>query len=123
MLDIEGLTHIHLLVHDLERSLKFYKDVFGLEEKFRDGPSMVFLSPKGTRDLITINLASENQKHIVGQPSGIEHFGFRLRDKSQLNNAIKLVSEFGGKLVSRGSHASGQEYAYVTDPDGYTIEL
>ena len=33
MIKTQGLTHIHLVVGDLDRSLAFYKNVFGLEEK------------------------------------------------------------------------------------------
>jgi catechol 2,3-dioxygenase-like lactoylglutathione lyase family enzyme len=55
MIKTEGLTHIHLLVSDLQRSLRFYRQVFGLEEMFWDGPHMVFLRTPGSRDTITLN--------------------------------------------------------------------
>jgi len=55
MIRTQGLTHIHLVVRDLERSLRFYKGVFGMEEQFRDGPCMVFLNTPGSSDLITLN--------------------------------------------------------------------
>ena len=55
MIKTQGLTHIHLVVGDLERSLNFYKRALGLEERFRDGPKMVFLNTPGTNDLITLN--------------------------------------------------------------------
>ena len=40
MIRTQGLTHIHLVVRDLERSLGFYQRVFGLEELFREGRCM-----------------------------------------------------------------------------------
>ncbi len=49
MIKTQGLTHIHLVVRDLERSLRFYQDVFGMEERFRDGPRMVFLNTPGSK--------------------------------------------------------------------------
>ena len=42
MVKTEGLYHIHLVVRDLDRSLAFYRGVFGMQEMFRDGPKMVF---------------------------------------------------------------------------------
>jgi catechol 2,3-dioxygenase-like lactoylglutathione lyase family enzyme len=50
-----GLTHIHLVVRDLERSLRFYGDVFGMQERFRSGAHMVFLNTPGSDDLVTLN--------------------------------------------------------------------
>jgi catechol 2,3-dioxygenase-like lactoylglutathione lyase family enzyme len=121
VIETEGLTHIHLLVSDLERSLRFYKSVFGLEEQFRDGPTMVFLRTPGSRDTITIN-ANADQMERVGR-GGVDHFGFRLKPDVDLDAAIVEVVEAGGRLIERGEHAPGVPYAYVADPDGYLIEL
>jgi catechol 2,3-dioxygenase-like lactoylglutathione lyase family enzyme len=55
MIRTQGLTHIHLVVRDLERSLRFYVAVSGMKERFRDGPKMVFLNTPGSQDLITLN--------------------------------------------------------------------
>jgi len=118
----EGLYHINLVVRDLERAQRFYHDVFGLEELFRTGPDMVFLSTPGKRDLITLHQsATEQQK--AGDNGGVSHFGFRLADVSQLGEAVAAVQRAGGRLLSRGEHAPGVPFAYVTDVDGYVIEL
>ena len=119
----EGLTHIHLLVSDLGRSLAFYQHVFGLEEMFREGPNMVFLRTPGRRDTITLNQDPDQDKARVGDSGGITHFGFRLAEDADLELAIQEVRGAGGKLVRQGEHSPGEPYAYVTDPDGYVIEL
>ena len=36
MIKTHGLTHISLSVRDPERSLRFYRDVFGVQEYYRD---------------------------------------------------------------------------------------
>jgi catechol 2,3-dioxygenase-like lactoylglutathione lyase family enzyme len=118
----QGLTHIHLYVRDLDRSLAFYKSVFGLEERFRDGPKMVFLNTPGCNDTITLNEdASKAQQ--AGMDAGIAHFGFRRDAASDLESAISDVEAAGGKLKQRGEHQPGAPFAYVQDPDGYIIEL
>jgi len=122
MIKTKGLTHIHLLVKDLERSLKFYKSVFGMEEKYRVGKKMVFLSTPGSQDLITLHEDSAKTQ-LLGKSGGIEHFGFQLTRDMNLNEAVNIVERAGGKLLSRGEHAPGYPYAYVSDPDGYMIEL
>ena len=54
MIRTQGLTHIHLVVADLQISLKFYCEVFGMQERFWDGPTMVFLNTPGSKDTITL---------------------------------------------------------------------
>jgi catechol 2,3-dioxygenase-like lactoylglutathione lyase family enzyme len=122
MVQTQGLTHIHLMVRDLERSLRFYNEAFGMREQFRDGPAMVFLNTPGSRDSITLNEES-TMSDLAGKSGGVAHFGFRLADKSDLDAAIKEIEIAGGKLLSRGEHAPGVGYAYMADPDGYVIEI
>jgi catechol 2,3-dioxygenase-like lactoylglutathione lyase family enzyme len=122
MIRTQGLTHIHLVVRDLERSLRFYKSVFGMEERFRDGPTMVFLNTPGSSDLITLNEDPADAR-LAGVSGGVAHFGFRLANKADLDAAIAAVEAAGGKLLQRGEHSPGAEFAYVQDPDGYVIEL
>ncbi len=121
MVKTEGLTHIHVAVRDLDRSLAFYQSVFGMEEVFRDG-ELVFLTTPGASDSITLNPGEDEREH-AGTSGGVRHFGFRLRDGESLDEALAAVEEAGGRLVHRGEHAPGIKFAYVEDPDGYVIEL
>ena len=121
MIRTQGLTHIHLVVSDLQRSLRFYREVFGMQERFWDGQNMVFLNTPGSEDTITLRQAEEDD--TVGVGGGVAHFGFRLLNKADLNDAIRTIVEAGGSLVEQGEHQPGTPFAYVTDPDGYVIEL
>ncbi len=122
MIRTEGLTHIHLVVRDLERSLRFYQGVFGMKERFRSGPKMVFLNTPGSADLITLN-ENPAEAELAGVNGGVAHFGFRLANPTDLGKAIAEVEAAGGKLIESGEHAPGVPFAYVADPDGYVIEL
>jgi catechol 2,3-dioxygenase-like lactoylglutathione lyase family enzyme len=121
MIKTRGLTHIHLVVSDLHRSLAFYKTVFGMQEKFWAGDAMVFLNTPGSNDLITLHQANAQQP-TTGSGS-ILHFGFELENKSDLESAIDQVIAAGGVLKKRGEFTPGMPFAYVSDPDGYEIEL
>jgi len=120
MIRTQGLTHLHLVVDDLDRSLRFYREAFGFEESFRDGPAMVFLRTSGG-DSITLNEQPGDPR--AGAQGGVDHFGFRRVDGQDLDDAVDEIERAGGRLVERGEHAPGVPFAYVADPDGYLIEL
>jgi len=122
MIKTGGLQHLHLVVRNVERSLRFYQSVFGMQERFRVGPHMVFISTPGSDDLITLN-QDERERDQAGHSGGISHFGFRLLRGSDLDAAAREVEAGGGKVISRGEHAPGVPFVYVSDPDGYMIEL
>lgn len=120
MIETEGLTHVHLAVADVRRSLAFYSEVFGLEVQFWAGEDMVFLGTPGARDTITLN---QGDRDRAGQRGGVDHIGFRLRDRSKLEEAVAEVERAGGSVIERGEHSPGHPFAYVADPDGNVIEL
>ncbi len=93
-----------------------------MEERFRDGPRMVFLNTPGSQDLITLN-EDPAEAQLAGVNGGVAHFGFRLANSADLDTAIAEVEATGGKLNRRGEHSPGVPFAYVEDPDGYVIEL
>ena len=121
--DTYGIRHVHLLVRDHERSISFYASVFGMEERFRDGDIVFVSSPSGHDSLALHAVASEDDLAKVGHQGGYEHFGITVKDRAQLDEAIALVIDAGGALVDKGEHAPGIPYAYVSDPDGYVIEI
>src|SRR5438477_12449819 len=117
MIETEGLTHLHLRVRDLDASLRFYQEVFGMRERFRDG-HLVFLNTPGSGDTITLN----PEDGPVGG-GGVDHFGFRLKPGVSIDEAIAAVEAAGGRRVRRGEDARGVECACVGGPDGYGREL
>jgi catechol 2,3-dioxygenase-like lactoylglutathione lyase family enzyme len=122
MIDTKGITHLHVIVRDIERSLRFYQRVFGMRELFREGSTMVFLRTPGANDTLTLN-EDPILRDRAGNNGGFQHFGFRLLDKADLDRAVHEVEAAGGRLLRRGEHEPGHPYAYVADPDGYTLEL
>ena len=121
--ETRGIRHVHLLVRDHARSVAFYRDVFGMEVGFRDG-DILFLHSPNRRDDLALHLAvTDEEKARVGQLGGCEHFGITVRDRSRLDECIALVVAAGGTVIDKGEHAPGVPYAYVTDPDGYVIEI
>ena len=120
-----GIRHVHLLVADHERAIGFYGHVFGMEERFRDGP-IVFLGTPGGGDSLALHLATaDDERRRVGEQGGWAHFGIHLaaRSADAIDAAAVRANEAGGRLLERGEHAPGVPYAYVADTDGYAIEI
>jgi len=118
-----GIRHVHLLVADHDRSVPFYRNVFGMEVEFRDGNILFLRSPNQHDDLALHLAVTEEERARVGGQGGYEHFGTTVKDRSQLDDCIAAVISAGGVLVDKGEHAPGIPYAYVADPDGYVIEI
>jgi catechol 2,3-dioxygenase-like lactoylglutathione lyase family enzyme len=118
MVNTHGLSHVALSVVDLDRSLAFYRSVFGVREYFRNESTVQVLGP-GQFDV----LAFEKRPAGAGVPGGIIHFGFRLTRPEDIDVAVAAVESAGGTITSRGEFGPGLPYAFVRDPDGYEIEI
>jgi catechol 2,3-dioxygenase-like lactoylglutathione lyase family enzyme len=118
MIKTHGLSHIALSVQDPERSLSFYRSVFGVREYFRSESTIQVLGP-GPYDV----LAFEKRPDGAGVPGGIIHFGFRLIRPEDIDAAVAAVEGAGGTVAARGEFGPGLPYAFVRDPDGYEIEV
>jgi catechol 2,3-dioxygenase-like lactoylglutathione lyase family enzyme len=122
-IETRGIRHVHLLVRDLPHSVAFYEAAFGMKVAFRDGKILFLRSPSGGDDLALHQASTPDEKARVGQPGGFEHFGITVLDRARLGEAIAAVEAAGGTLVEKGVHASGSPFAYISDPDGYVIEI
>jgi catechol 2,3-dioxygenase-like lactoylglutathione lyase family enzyme len=118
MVKTHGLTHISLAVADPARSMRFYGELFGFEEYYRDDASIQAKRPGGWEVV-----AFERAPKLAGKPGGIGHFGFRLVTPDDIDHAVEEAQRAGGELLRRGEFAPGFPFAYVADPDGYEIEI
>jgi lactoylglutathione lyase len=96
------IVHLALKVDDLERTTRFYREVFGFEEmstdKVRDHTSR-HLSD-GTIDLALIEYDAGTQSaesRAAGQGPCIHHFAVEVRDMA---GAEKRIREMGCQIIS-----------------------
>lgn len=113
-----GLTHIALAVADLEQAFRFYEHVLGVVAVYR-GDDFIQVQTPGAHDAIVF----ERKPVQLASRGGISHFGFRLQDPAEIENAIASVQEAGGTILSQGEFCPGEPYVYFRDPNGYEVEI
>src|SRR2546425_2340602 len=117
------LLHTRYRVNDLEKTVKFYKEVLGLEEVRRHksprGSELVFMKAPDSEELIELC-------HFPGSgPVQVQP------DLTHLAFEVESLEEFGKHLTAKGLKYSdgphlkpdGGGIAFVDAPEGYEIEL
>jgi lactoylglutathione lyase len=120
---VKKLLHTRYRVHDLEKTVSFYKDVLGLEEVRRTtsgrGSQLVFLKAPQSEELIELCKFDESGPVQVGPD--LTHLAFEVDD----------IEAFGKHAASKGypysdgphGNSKGGAIAFIDAPEGYEIEL
>jgi catechol 2,3-dioxygenase-like lactoylglutathione lyase family enzyme len=139
---IVAVHHTTMFVTDLERSVRFYRDVLGFELASRDderrGPFLdaISLMPdvhikialitfaRHTVELIQ-PVAPPGQATDAGTALGMSRMGFEVRDIDALvarleRDGLEFMSEV--VTVTEG-HYSGGKAVFFRDPDGVILEF
>lgn len=119
------MVHACIRVMDLEKSLKFYKEALGLvETRRKDFPedefTLVYLSDEDKHYEIELTYNySPDQPYIIG--NGFSHFALATDDLEASREKHLEMGYETTKLM--GLPGSPPRYYFVTDPDGYEIEV
>ena len=123
MSKVTKLLHTRYRVNDLERTVKFYRDVLGLDEirrhKSPRGSELVFLKAPGSEEQIEIT-CFPGSGPVQVQPD-LTHLAFE----------VDNLEEFGKHLAKHGlkysdgptTTSTGTVFAFIDAPEGYEIEL
>ena len=117
------IGHVHLKVADLERSLKFYRDLLGFEEMQRYGDSAVFISAGGYHHHIGLNTwYSKNGPPAAVGSAGLFHTAIVYPTRKDLAAILKRLIDADYPLTGASDHGVS-EALYLNDPDNNGVEL
>jgi catechol 2,3-dioxygenase len=117
------IGHVHLKVADLDRALKFYRDVLGFELTQQFGRQAAFLSAGGYHHHLGLN----TWESAGGPPpppgtTGLYHVALLYPTRALLADALRRVLAAGIELDGAADHGVS-EALYLRDPDGNGVEL
>jgi len=117
------IGHVHLKVADLERALRFYRDVLGFAVTQRFGDSAVFLSAGGYHHHIGLNTwESQGGSPPPAGTTGLYHLAILYPERRLLADALRRLIRAGITLDGAADHGVS-EALYLRDPDENGVEL
>jgi catechol 2,3-dioxygenase len=117
------IGHVHLTVSDLDRALRFYRDVLGFDVTSRYGRDAVFLSAGGYHHHVGLNTwAGRGAPAPAPGTTGLYHFAILYPDRRALAAAVRRVLDAGVPVEGAADHGVS-EAVYLRDPDGNGVEL
>jgi catechol 2,3-dioxygenase len=122
--DGAGIGHVHLKVAELERAVRFYRDVLGFNLVLRlPDDSAAFLAAGPYHHHIALNTwASRGGTPPAPRHTGLYHLAVRYPTRRDLARAVTRVLEAGVGLQGVADHGVS-ESIYLADPDGNGVEL
>ena len=117
------IGHVHLKVADLDRAVRFYRDLMGFDLVQRFGDQAAFLSAGGYHHHLGLN----TWESAGGTPpprgtTGLYHFAINYPTRRDLAAALKRLLDNGWSVDGASDHGT-HEALYLHDPDFNGIEL
>jgi lactoylglutathione lyase len=119
------LIHSMIRVHDLNRAAEFYRDGFGLEETHRmEFPTFTLLYLREPESGFEIELTwNKGQSEPYTHGSAYGHMAFCVQDLEAQHARLKGLGYTVGDLKDLAAPSGTARFFFVTDPDGYKIEV
>src|SRR5919202_922352 len=117
------IGHVHLKVSDLDRAIRFYRDVLGFDLMQRYGNEAAFLSAGGYHHHIGLNTwESGGGAPPAPGTTGLYHAAIRYPTRRALADALRRLVAAGIALTGASDHGVS-EALYLRDPDENGLEL
>ena len=117
------IDHVHLKVADLERSLKFYRDLLGFELTMMYGDQAAFVSAGGYHHHIGLNTwHSKDAPPASAHGVGLYHTAIVYPTRKDLAVIYTRLRKAQYPLTGASDHGVS-EAIYLNDPDNNGVEL
>lgn len=120
----QQLVEICLRVRDIDQTLDFYTDLFDFEidrkrEFPEDGFDLIYLASPNASVEIELTYNYDSEPYEIG--NGFSHLGVVVEDLEEMHEICKESPYETTEL--KGLSGGEPSYFFVTDPDGYRIEV
>ncbi len=120
----QELVEICLRVRDIDATLDFYTNLFDFEVAERreypeDKFDLIYLNSPGSSVQIELTYNYDADPYTIGD--GFSHLGVTVDDLEEMHDICKDSDYETGEL--KGLSGGAPSYFFVTDPDGYRIEV
>lgn len=121
---IKGLDHVAIVVSDMDRSIKFYKEVLELnlilDGRSAGGEKKSFLGTK-SKAIVALSENKNRLKQRGEYVEGVNHVAFGV---SNLEESSRMLKDKGVEFVEIKKGEDGKPEAYhFLDPDGLELEI
>jgi catechol 2,3-dioxygenase len=123
-MNAQYLGHVVFYVKDLNRSLRFYRDLLGFKEvgQIFDGAAAALTSGHTHHELLLIQVG-DAPGPPPGRRRGLYHIGIKIGDSlDELRRAKNELERAGVTIDGMSDHTVSQSL-YVHDPDDNEVEL
>ena len=115
-IQVSQINHVTTMVKDTAVAMKFYNDLLGIKQiqSQVENPAITWLQ-----------LDNGIMVHLIETPDapakpGSVHHAFQVED---FEGTKDILRENGYEILREGIRYDGQAFAFITDPDGNSVEF